>query len=83
MGDRVAVPEAAVDKDDGAVFRQDEIGFAGQGFVFRPVDREAVAEPMEHRAHGEFGLGVAAADAGHDLGALLRSEDVHGGRLKT
>ena len=79
----MAVPEAAVDEDDGVVFRQDEIGFAGQGFVIRPIDRKAVAETVEHRAQGEFRLGVAAADAGHDFRALLRSEDVHGGRLKT
>ena len=31
----VAVPEAAMDEDDGVVFRQDEIGTAGEGFVFR------------------------------------------------
>jgi hypothetical protein len=29
----MAVPEAAVDEDDGAVFGQDEIGFTGQGTV--------------------------------------------------
>ena len=41
-----------------------------------PVDREAVAQPVEHRAQGQFRLGVAPADAGHDFGALFRSEDV-------
>ena len=46
------VPEAAVDEDNGAVFRQDKIGFAGQGFVLRSVHREAVAEAVEHRAQG-------------------------------
>lgn len=73
------VPEAAVDEDHGAVFRQDDVGFSGKEYVFRAVDREAVAEPVEHRAQGEFRLGVAPADAGHDLGAFLRREDVgHG-----
>lgn len=42
---------------------------------------------MEYRAQGEFRLGVAPADAGHDFGALFRGEDVHGGinaeKLKT
>jgi hypothetical protein len=27
------VPKAAMDEDDGAVFRQDEVGFAGEGAV--------------------------------------------------
>ena len=75
----MAVPEAAVDEDDGAVFRQDEVGPAGQGFVFRAVDGEAVAEAVEHRAQGQLRLGVAATDAGHDFGTLFRGEDVHGG----
>ncbi len=33
----VAVPEAAVDEDDGAVLGQDEIGGAGEAFVIEPV----------------------------------------------
>ncbi len=69
-------------EDDGAEFRQDEIGFAGQQPVVGCVDREAVAEAVEHRAQGQFRPGVAPADAGHDLGAFLRCEDVgHGERM--
>lgn len=76
----VAVPEAAVDEDDGAEFRQDEIGAAGEGFVFRAVHGEAVAETVEHGPEGELGFGVPAADAGHDVGAFFGSENVgHGG----
>ena len=76
---RMAVPEATVDEDHGAILGQDEVGFAGQGFVFRAVHREPVAEPVEHRAQGQFRLRVASPDAGHDLGAFFRSEDVgHG-----
>ncbi len=33
----VAVPEAAVDEDDGAVLGQDEIGGAGEALVIEPV----------------------------------------------
>ncbi len=40
--------EATVKEDDGAEFRQDEVGFAGEGLVFRAVDREPVAEAVEH-----------------------------------
>ena len=72
------VPEAAVDEDDGVGFRQDKVGFSRQGLVFRAVHGEAVAEAVEHRAQGEFRFRVAPADAGHDLGSLLRGEDVHG-----
>ena len=74
----MAVPEAAVDEDDGAVFRQDEVGFSGEGFVIRPVDGESVAEAVEHRSQGELRLGVASPDAGHDFGAFFWGEDVHG-----
>lgn len=58
----MSVPEATVDEDDGAVFRQDEVGFAGKGFVFWPVYRESVAKVVQHRAQGEFRLGVPATD---------------------
>ncbi len=40
------MPEAAVDEDDGAVFRQDEVGFAGEFSVFWAVDCEPVAEAV-------------------------------------
>jgi hypothetical protein len=70
------VPEAAVDEDDRAVFRQDEVRFAGQGAVFRALDREAVAEAVEHRAQGEFRFRVASTDPGHHLGSLLGTEDI-------
>lgn len=77
----MAVPEAAVDEDDRAVLGQDEVGFAGQGPVFRASDSKAVAETMEHGSQGELGPSVAAADAGHDGGALGGGEDVgHGKR---
>jgi len=33
----VAVPEAAVDEDDGAVLGQDEVGGAGEALVIEPV----------------------------------------------
>ena len=74
------MPEAAVDEDDGAVFRQDDVGPAGERFVLRAVDGEAVAEAVEHGSQGELGFGIPAADAGHDLAAFFRREDVHWGR---
>ena len=58
---------------------QEEVGFAGEGPVFRTADGEAVAEAVEHGAQGELRPGVAAADAGHDDGALGGGEDVDHG----
>jgi len=48
---RVPVPEAAVDEDYRVVSRQNDIRLAGELAVFRPVDGEAVAEPMQQRTH--------------------------------
>lgn len=60
-------------------YRQNDIGPAGEGFVFRTVHGEAVAEAVEHRAQGQLRFRVAPADARHDLGTFLRCEDVgHG-----
>jgi hypothetical protein len=78
----VAEPEAAVDEDDGAEFRQDDVGFARERLVFRAVDGEAVAETVENGAQCELGLGIAPADAGHELRAFFRCEDVHGKRTQ-
>ena len=70
------VPEAAMDEDHGAVFGQHDVGPAGQAAIFLAIHREAVAKPMEHRAHRKLRLGVAAADARHHLRALFWSEDI-------
>lgn len=58
----VAVPEAAVNEDDGFVFGQDDVGTAGQFAVVQP---EAVAHSMQQGADDDFGLGVARADSAH------------------
>ncbi len=73
----MTVPEATVDEDDAAVFRQDDVGLAGEGSVERTVDGEAVAEAVEQRAESQFRRGVAAVDARHDVGAFLGGEDIH------
>lgn len=73
----MSVPEAAVDEYHGAVFGEDDVGPSWEGFVFRTVDGETVAETVKHRAQGPLRLRVAPTDAGHDLGALLWGEDVH------
>ncbi len=40
----VAVPEAAMHKDNGFVFREDNVGFSGKFFA---VEAEAKAEAMQ------------------------------------
>jgi len=61
------MPEATVDEDDGAVFGENEVGLAREGFVFRAVYGKPVTEAVEHGAQSQLGLGVASPDAGHDL----------------
>jgi len=58
----VAMPEAAVNEDDGFVFGQNDVGTAGQ---FAVVQSEAVAHAMQEGADDEFGFGVAGTDPAH------------------
>lgn len=67
----VAVPEAAVDEDDGAVFGQDDVRVAGQ---VASMESEAVAEAVEDRPDADLGGGVFALDGGHDAAALFGGE---------
>ena len=64
----VAVPETAVDEDDGAVFAQYYVGGAGQALDIYAV---AVAVGMQVAAHNHLGLGVLALDARHALVPLV------------
>ncbi len=58
----VAVPEAAVDEDDGAVLGQDEVGFAGKAFV---VESVPVTPAPQLGPHNLLRSRVTGADAGH------------------
>ena len=69
----VAVPEATVDKDDGAVFAQYNIGCAGQEFDIYPV---AVTVGVQITAHNHLWLGVLALDARHALAPLFYCHSV-------
>ena len=72
----VSVPEAAVNKNDGVVFRQDDVGFSRQLF---DVFAEAVARAVQHRTDEDFGFGVLTFDARHIPRTSLWSQAVHGG----
>lgn len=60
------MPEAAMHEDDGLVFGQDDVGFAGQGFVMQFIP-EALS--MEISAHEHLRLGVFAFDLTHIVAA--------------
>ncbi len=63
----VAVPEAAVDEDDGAVFGEDDVRFAGEALV---VDAVAEAQAPEGFAEEQLRLGGGGVDGGHVCVAL-------------
>lgn len=63
----VAVPEAAVDEDDGAVLGEDDVGSAGE----LALQAEAQAAGEQELAHQDFGLGVPALDGSHASAALF------------
>ena len=65
----VAVPEAAVDEDAGAVLAKDDVGMAGQARVVEPVAEAAGVQPAPD---GHLGLGVCRTDGRHVLMPLLR-----------
>ena len=75
----VAVPEAAVDKDDGLVLAQDDVGGAGEP---AHVDSVAVTARVQVTAHEHLGLGVFALDACHTSVSLLNGHPVcHGAKI--
>ena len=74
----VAVPEAAVDEDAGAVLAQYDVGVAGQARVVESVAEAAGVQPA---AYGHLGLGVCRTDGRHVLMPLLRGHRIHTARI--
>ena len=74
----VAVPEAAVDEDTGAVLAKDDVGVAGQARMVEPVAEAAGVQPA---ADGHLGLGVSRTDGRHVLMPLLRGHRIHTARI--
>ncbi len=58
------MPEATMNKDDGAVSRQHDVGTAGH---VRDVQTESVAQSMNNLSDDEFGLRVTPLNRSHDL----------------
>lgn len=72
------MPEAAVDQNNFAVPRQHHIGPSGKVLAVEP---ETIPQPMQQRPDRNFRLGVPAADAAHEAGALLWRQCVDWGLL--
>lgn len=62
------MPEAAVHKNDGAVFRKDQVGPSAD---FRRMKAVAEAACVESPAQGHFWFRILLRDRPHDAGALL------------
>lgn len=60
----MAVPEAAVDEDDGAVLGEDDVGGAGESAVVEPV---AVAPSPQFAPDGPLRGRVPGTDVGHTV----------------
>ena len=69
----VAVPEAAVDEDDGAVLGQDEVGGAGEAAVIEPVPVAFVPQCVPD---SPLRTGVLGVDLRHYLVSLLWGHSV-------
>ena len=69
----LAVPEAAVDEDDGAVLGQDEIGGAGEAAVIEPVPVDLVPQCVPDCT---LRCRVLGTDAGHVVGPLAGSQNI-------
>jgi hypothetical protein len=62
----VLVPEAAVDEDDLARRRKDDVGTTGK---VSSMQTEAIAQSMSQGTHDQFGLGIPASNAPHVFSA--------------
>ena len=67
----VSVPETAVDENYGAVFPQNDVGFAGDVLHVEAVAYAVLPQPF---ADEDFRFGVFAADVGHVKVTLGRGD---------
>jgi len=67
------MPEASVHEDNGVVFRQHDVRFAGQ-----ILGCNAIAQAMcvKVLSHDDFGFGVAPANAGHHPASRGAIDDI-------
>lgn len=72
----MAMPEAAVDEDHGAVFRKDKVGPSRQPAVMQPIPESFC---MQRAPDEQLRGGIAAPDTAHVETALLCRQDIHSG----
>ena len=70
------MPEATMNKNDGAIFGQDDVRAAGQILAVQP---EAKTGCVQKRTHNHFGFGALALDIRHHAAAGCFVDDIHGG----
>ena len=70
----MAMPEAAIDENDGMPFGEDDVGMSRQ---FGGMEAIAEAKRMEVVAHDNLRLRVFRADFAHGGAALFWREGVH------
>jgi len=69
----VTVPEAAVHENNGAVFRENNIGLTRQVFSVKAV---SVPKSVKDRANPHLGIGIPAFYRSHVSAALFRTMNV-------
>lgn len=67
------MPETAVYKNDGAIFRKYEVGLSGELSVMKAKAKPA---PVQAAAYNELGPSVAPPDAGHHPAANRRTDNI-------
>jgi hypothetical protein len=70
----VTVPEAAMNENDGLVFRENNVRLAGQLLVMEPVTKACF---MKRPTDDHFGLCVLAAYAGHHPASGRGIDHIH------
>lgn len=70
------MPEATMNKNDGAIFGQDDVRATWQVLA---VKSEPKTGCVQQRAHNHFGFGALALDIRHHAAAGCFVDDIHGG----
>ena len=65
------MPETAVNKNHGPVFRKHDVRLSGKGLVQRTFHSESVSHPVKEGPDPELWLGIPSADPAHVPGSLF------------
>ncbi|MEA2952484.1 MAG: hypothetical protein QOJ96_2004 [Alphaproteobacteria bacterium] len=76
----MAMPEATVHKNNGAMFAQNDIWTPWQPFL---VQSETKPDAVQQFSNNQLGPGVPAPNTPHDIAALLGGPSIHGSSIQT